>query len=361
MQLENLYPISYRSKETRQILNAISSGDSVLLIGLSGSGKSNLIKYLTLTQNHSSNFQFFLIDCNNLQEPGAFGLFNLIRKSIGEIDFFGDYFEKIIDKIACEIKKSNKKICLVFDRFEIIQEGSDQDKIYNQLRYLRDLFKYNLIYLISTRYPFSTDNEISELFYANTIWLGPLNEADTFWNIKRYMRRKNVEWSDEVIKALSDLSAGYPSFLRGVCESYFNLNSLNPDQLISHPAVQSRLREFLLDNPSIEAIENSQLSHHPLLNDGSIHAIDTNKLTLKENKLLNLFLSNPSKVFEKDELIQAVWTEDVVFQKGIRDDNLAQLIRRLRKKIEPSPSKPSYIQTIPGRGYIYYSKPQNNK
>jgi len=30
---------------------------------------------------------------------------------------------------------------------------------------------------------------------------------------------------------------------------------------------------------------------------------------------------------------------------------LRQLVRRLRGKIEPDPSKPIYIETVPGHGY----------
>jgi two-component system response regulator RegX3 len=62
-------------------------------------------------------------------------------------------------------------------------------------------------------------------------------------------------------------------------------------------------------------------------------------------------LDNQNVICEKDELIRAVWTEDKVFEQGVRDDSLAQLVRRLRVKIEPDPSTPSFLLTIPGRGY----------
>ena len=51
--------------------------------------------------------------------------------------------------------------------------------------------------------------------------------------------------------------------------------------------------------------------------------------------------------------MRAVWPEDFIFEQGVRDDSLAQLVRRLRIKIEPDPSQPKYIQTVPGRGYIF--------
>ena len=58
---------------------------------------------------------------------------------------------------------------------------------------------------------------------------------------------------------------------------------------------------------------------------------------------------------EKDDLIRAVWPEDALYERGIRDDSLAQVVRRLREKIEADPSAPQYIQTVPGRGYRFRS------
>lgn len=50
--------------------------------------------------------------------------------------------------------------------------------------------------------------------------------------------------------------------------------------------------------------------------------------------------------------IDAVWPAEV-HAGGLRDDSLAQLVRRLRLKIEPDPSNPTRILTLPGRGYHF--------
>lgn len=70
-------------------------------------------------------------------------------------------------------------------------------------------------------------------------------------------------------------------------------------------------------------------------------------LTAKEFELLKLFLTNPTRVFTKSQLFQAVWKDDY-----ITDDNTVMVhIRKLRKKIEKDPSDPKYIQTVWGFGY----------
>jgi DNA-binding winged helix-turn-helix (wHTH) protein len=78
-------------------------------------------------------------------------------------------------------------------------------------------------------------------------------------------------------------------------------------------------------------------------------------LTAKEQLLLDYFRGHPNEVCEKDELITAVWPEDEIFEQGVRDSSLAQLIRRLRVKIEVNAADPQFIQTVAGRGYIYKS------
>jgi DNA-binding winged helix-turn-helix (wHTH) protein len=49
----------------------------------------------------------------------------------------------------------------------------------------------------------------------------------------------------------------------------------------------------------------------------------------------------------KNNLISAVWPEDLVYGRGLNDNSLAQLVCRLREKIEPNPSHSRQIQTVP--------------
>lgn len=73
----------------------------------------------------------------------------------------------------------------------------------------------------------------------------------------------------------------------------------------------------------------------------------TKSLTAKEFELLKLFLANPGRVFTKQQIFRAVWREDY-----LSDENTVMVhIRRLRTKIEPDPSHPTYIQTVWGIGY----------
>jgi hypothetical protein len=232
--------------------------------------------------------------------------------------------------------------------------GSPGSVLASNLRALRDRHKYELTYVTASRRPPDPRDELAELFYAHTLWLGPLNEGDARWNIQCYTRRKGLGWSEQVVQRILQLSGGYPALLRAVCEAHASGCPLELGQIEQHPAVQQRVEEFWADQPSQADLEASGLSGHPLLSPGrSMQAFDTGQLTAKEHQLWAYFTAHPSQVCEKDELIQAVWPEDVIFERGIRDDSLAQLVRRLREKIEPLPSSPQHIHTVPGRGYRF--------
>ena len=350
-----LYPEEYRQREISQILRAVRAGESVHLIGLSGAGKSNLVGFLANRWPLVGEFEdvaFFFLDCNILPDPTVDALLQQLCLKLGVEDAPANGFQAASKWIGDFLQSENKKVCLVFDRFEVIAQ-SDLLAASNNLRAFRDTYKYQLTYLVTTRQPFVFENELSELFYANTLWLGPLSRSDAAWSISRYVGRRGEEWSGDVIESIIELSGGYPSFLRGYCEAYAASGTLDAEKLRNHPSVQRRVREFWLDNPDEEILANVGLLQHPLLSDQDPAEQKPPDLTAKEHALLKYLKKNLGEICTKDELVEAVWPEDEIYETGIRDSSLAQLVRRLRVKIEADPSNPKLIHTIPGRGYRY--------
>jgi DNA-binding response OmpR family regulator len=147
------------------------------------------------------------------------------------------------------------------------------------------------------------------------------------------------------------VSGRYAGFLKAACEAV--AAGCAPAELAEHEVVRARVDEFWRDAPSAEELSRSGLAGHPLLQRDRLSALDTSALTAKEHLLLKYLQAHPNQVCEKDELIRAVWSEDKAFVKGIRDDSLAQLVRRLREKIEVDPSNPKHIFAVPGRGYRF--------
>ena len=64
-------------------------------------------------------------------------------------------------------------------------------------------------------------------------------------------------------------------------------------------------------------------------------------VTSKEFDMLLLLVTNPGKVYSRDELLRAIWGEDYPGDARTVDVH----IRRLREKIEPNASEPKYVHT----------------
>ena len=75
----------------------------------------------------------------------------------------------------------------------------------------------------------------------------------------------------------------------------------------------------------------------------------TVELTAKEFDLMDLFMSNPSKVYSRENLLNIIWGYEYTGDFRTVDVH----IRRLREKIEPNPADPKYIITQWGVGYYF--------
>ena len=72
-------------------------------------------------------------------------------------------------------------------------------------------------------------------------------------------------------------------------------------------------------------------------------------LTAKEFDLLELLMTHPNKVYGREELLNTVWGYE--YPGDVRTVDVH--IRRLREKIEDTPSEPKYIHTKWGVGYYF--------
>jgi len=71
------------------------------------------------------------------------------------------------------------------------------------------------------------------------------------------------------------------------------------------------------------------------------------KLSATEFKLLLFLAERPKRIFNREQLLDMVWGNDVYVEPRTVDVH----IRRLRAKIENDPNNPEYIKTMRGVGY----------
>jgi DNA-binding response OmpR family regulator len=119
-----------------------------------------------------------------------------------------------------------------------------------------------------------------------------------------------------------------------------------PSQLLARiHAMSRRGRSSLAQRPS-SIITVGPIRVDSLHNEVNIYG-KTARLTPTESKLLHLLAVNANNVCTANQIVSHIW--------GFGNDGDTCLIkahiRHLRQKIEPDPSKPNYILTVPGVGY----------
>jgi len=71
--------------------------------------------------------------------------------------------------------------------------------------------------------------------------------------------------------------------------------------------------------------------------------------TTREFRLLDYLARHTARVFTRDQLLDAVWSEGSF----VTPRSVDVYVRRLREKIEPDPESPCYLKTVRGIGYRF--------
>ena len=73
-------------------------------------------------------------------------------------------------------------------------------------------------------------------------------------------------------------------------------------------------------------------------------------LSKTEQKLLRLLVMNRGITMSRADLVDRVWTNEAEY---VDENALSVTVKRLRDKLEDIPSKPQYLKTVYGIGYVW--------
>lgn len=255
-------------------------------------------------------------------------------------------------------------------------------------------------------------DEFCEIMAANTCWVRPLVERDARWVARRMAERLGASFDPADVTRILSLSGRLPAFLKVAFTGLANGDLQTGEgaaawekSLLERPEIKRQCRELWDDLTETQRVvllrvmagtPAGEIEPEPLayleklglvarqgdqrrvfsplvasyvrqakgLSDGQIRLHPKTRavwrgdaelpvtLTAKEDLLLSYFLEHTGELCTKDNLVRAVWPDEVPLD-GVRDDRLAQLVRRLREKIEFDPGDPVYILTVHGQGYRF--------
>ena len=73
-------------------------------------------------------------------------------------------------------------------------------------------------------------------------------------------------------------------------------------------------------------------------------------LSKTEQKLLRILVENRGRTLPRELLVDRVWTDGAEY---VDENALSVTVKRLRGKLEETPSKPKYLKTVYGIGYTW--------
>ena len=77
------------------------------------------------------------------------------------------------------------------------------------------------------------------------------------------------------------------------------------------------------------------------------------ELSKTEQKLLRILIENRGQTLSRSTLVDRVWTDGAEF---VDENALSVTVKRLRSKLEDTPSSPQYLKTVYGIGYTWAVK-----
>jgi len=284
-----LYPDATRFAEIEKILSFVKEGHSCQLIGVPGTGRSNLLGLLPYNKNvrikHLGEkqkwFHFVLLNFSEIRKKPLLdatkfmflGLLDSLRErkmdkeyevvntifkeSIGLNDemvlFQG--LKKTIDFLVVEKELT---IVFLFDRFEeyipTVTSG-----FFANLRILRNRAKYRFSVVFSTNRPL--DDVLEPVFFADFyefmagkfVYLPILDKPGLDFRISYLEKITNKKIDKKMLEAIMNLTAGHGSLTRHCLEAI--LASSNEQSAISHQplATSSGLVEFFLKQKPVRS------------------------------------------------------------------------------------------------------------
>lgn len=329
---------------------------------------------------------------------------NLLEEGLSLNDEFlmFQYLKKAIDFLTIEKKLS---VILLFDRFDSIIPDLTEE-FFSNLKSLRNLAKYRFGVIFALKRPLdeSVDlkilSDFSDIASGNEVYIGINDPAGIDFRtnyIEKAARNKidpkirteiinltnghakltklafeKMVTEDKKVENVGDYLLSQDSIKKALNEIWESLmpgektalkENLAYDELFtSHPYL---IKSGLVDKNGVTiplfkdylnsiTIENNEkitydADHNDILKGNTSI---TKILSSSEFKLLKFLIENKNKVLSKDEIINAIWTDQKT-QEGVTDQALDQIFYRLRKKVETNPSNPKFIETIKGTGYKF--------
>jgi DNA-binding response OmpR family regulator len=432
-------PLSFRADLLKRVLTDLRAGECCSLVGTSGVGKSNVARFLHRHDVQKAYWKdesrwAILIDAHGLifddEQKAEYSLTEIMISRLIEeaksrafssefLTWADESYSRLtanpsfasaihtlheICSYLCE--RHALQLIFVFDQFDELWQ-SLKAQFFLNLRYLRDQFKYQVVYLVMTRKRLEQMRQdvrevesFWELFSAHTYGLGAYNESDAATMVERLAFRAGTP-AGEVPHEVAVLSGRHPAILRAVfwafvgdsqqplhaddllknlsvikeCEKVWNdllpaeqhLVRVIAQRLPLHypraePLKDLRLKGIILGDPpglfspifSTYVMQETQSNVSGVVVDPRLRQVWLDGQLLSESLshlefvLLEYLAYHREAVCKREDLLDALYSEEP--HHGKNDQRLDALLSRLRKALGETAQTSRYLITHRGGG-----------
>ena len=182
--------------------------------------------------------------------------------------------------------------------------------------------------------------------------IGKSLDADIVIDHPYVSRRHAIVICDGLWFHIHDLESTNGTLVNGVRLEHERRHLFDGDRIELAGEVILRFRETgsTLLRPALPSPGNAGLVVDTRSRDVQVQGIRLDPpLSRKEFDILSLLYQRRGEACGSDEIASVGWPERTT--SGVADQDIAQYIKRLRRRIEPEPSRPQYIITVRGFGY----------
>lgn len=379
------------------VLRLLMFNPSIQSFHLKNDSKNYIFLYLNFAEISTSTdiykLLFFYLNERTKENNQLSNPINLLYEKAMQTDNQVIFFQLL--KQAFEIVgEQNITTVLLLDRFSEFPALVTEEFFANLRSLKNSAGKFSVIF--STHQPIEQISNVSlwkhfyEFVVGNQVYMNMKDSNTTLYRVGLLEKERGKKLSDELREMIVKITGGHGKLTKLSAELILEANSAFTEHeliqfLLKHKLIQASLYEILygLTKKEQEDLRNGQTTESlsflslpfPLfsefinqhiaekINSSEIGFIIKNnqiyfeekeieELTNQEFKLLSFFIQNPNRVINRDETINAVWSNSKTTE-GVSNEALDQMIFRLRKKIEDEQDNPKHLLTIKGRGFRF--------
>ena len=314
------FPKDFKKDIVDKIISTAQQRKNLQLIGLKGSGKSLVFRYISLNPKIINNFNICQIDFNLIPEKSTAAISKLILEKMSQEEGRIESFEK--------------KTIILADSFENITNILD-DSLIRIFKALSDRFRDYISFIFSVDRPIGK----ASIFWGEVAYMTPLSGSDFEWFWKGLGGKE--EFKDKIYKA----SGGQMAIIKRLWEIASSGGNL--DTVIENPRLNPHLL-YQLELMKEGLGGNKNYFDVPIFETFMKGVQFGKELTALEFKAFRFLNENKGQIIDRENLITAVWGEHA--SRDVADHALDQLIHRLNNKLKNSDSSVS-VETTRGRGH----------